>query len=61
MVALGCIDTFITAEELDEPYKIKDDVKLAVEVDGDFAWEALGREAQQRQEEEKKAGGVSTS
>jgi len=41
LVALGRIGTFLTAEELDEPYKIKDDVKLAVEVDGDFAWETV--------------------
>lgn len=41
MVALGRIGTFLTAEELDEPYKIQDDIKLAVEVDGDFAWETV--------------------
>jgi ATP-binding cassette subfamily C (CFTR/MRP) protein 1 len=41
MVALGRIGAFLTAEELDEPYKIKDDVKMAVEVDGDFAWETV--------------------
>ncbi|KIJ91768.1 hypothetical protein K443DRAFT_14131 [Laccaria amethystina LaAM-08-1] len=31
----------LIAEELDEPYKSKNDVKLAVEVDGDFAWESV--------------------
>ena len=33
--------TALIAEKLDDPYKIKDDVKLAVEVDGDFAWETM--------------------
>ena len=33
--------TALIAENLDDPYKIKDDVKLAVEVDGDFAWETM--------------------
>ena len=33
--------TTLIAEKLDNPYKIKDDVKLAVEVNGDFAWETM--------------------
>ena len=33
--------TALIAEKLDDPYKIKDDVKLAVEVDGDFDWETM--------------------
>ena len=31
----------LIAEKLDDPYNIKDDVKLAVEVDGDFDWETM--------------------
>ncbi|KIJ93150.1 hypothetical protein K443DRAFT_13086 [Laccaria amethystina LaAM-08-1] len=41
MVALGRIGASLIAEELDEPYKSKNDVKLAVEVDSDFAWESV--------------------
>ena len=35
--------TALIAEKLDDPYKIKDDVKLALEVDGDFDWEIMLR------------------
>ncbi|KIK05697.1 hypothetical protein K443DRAFT_3700 [Laccaria amethystina LaAM-08-1] len=41
MVAVNCIGASLIAEELDEPYKSKNDVKLAVEVDSDFAWESV--------------------
>jgi hypothetical protein len=41
MVAVDRIGASLIAEELDEPYKSKNDVKLAVEVDGDFTWESV--------------------
>ena len=39
-VALGRIGTFLTAEELGEPFTIEPDSKFGVQVDGDFTWEA---------------------
>ncbi|TFK36264.1 cadmium ion transporter [Crucibulum laeve] len=47
LVALERIKTFLTAEELAEPYKIRqDETGPAVDIDGDFAWETvLGRDA----------------
>ncbi|KAF5360296.1 hypothetical protein D9758_009166 [Tetrapyrgos nigripes] len=39
LVALGRIKSFLAAEELEEPYKIDYDQKVALNVDGDFAWE----------------------
>ncbi|OCH88007.1 multidrug resistance-associated ABC transporter [Obba rivulosa] len=39
MVALRRISTFLTAEEIADPYTIDADAKLAVNVDGDFTWE----------------------
>ncbi|PPQ81812.1 hypothetical protein CVT25_013648 [Psilocybe cyanescens] len=41
LVALGRIGTFLTSEDLPEPYPIDADSKAAVEVDGDFAWETV--------------------
>ncbi len=38
-VALGRISSFLTAEELAEPYTIDTESKLAIDVDGDFQWE----------------------
>lgn len=38
-VALGRIASFLTAEELAEPYTIDQGSKHAVDVDGDFQWE----------------------
>ena len=37
MVTLG----FLATEELDKPYKIKDNTKLSVKVDGNFTWEIV--------------------
>jgi ATP-binding cassette, subfamily C (CFTR/MRP), member 1 len=45
-VALGRIGAFLTAEELREPYTVEDGSKWAVRVDGDFAWEKGGLEAE---------------
>ncbi|KAF8500114.1 multidrug resistance-associated ABC transporter [Gautieria morchelliformis] len=39
-VALGRIGAFLTAEEISEPYTVEPESKYAVQVDGDFAWEA---------------------
>ncbi|EMD36548.1 hypothetical protein CERSUDRAFT_115579 [Gelatoporia subvermispora B] len=39
VVALRRISAFLTAEEIADPYTIDPDAKLAVDVDGDFAWE----------------------
>ncbi|KAH9476201.1 ABC-type transporter cicA [Psilocybe cubensis] len=41
LVALGRIGTFLTSEDLPEPYPIDSDAKAAIEVDGDFAWETV--------------------
>ena len=41
MVALNHIGASLITEELNEPYKIKDNIKLAVKVDHDFAWETV--------------------
>ncbi|KAJ3537700.1 hypothetical protein NM688_g6639 [Phlebia brevispora] len=38
-VAMGRISTFLTAEELAEPYKVDPDSKYAISVDGSFQWE----------------------
>ncbi|KAI0795014.1 multidrug resistance-associated ABC transporter [Abortiporus biennis] len=39
VVALGRIGSFLTAEELADPYMIDEDSKLAIDVDADFCWE----------------------
>ncbi|GJE92383.1 multidrug resistance-associated ABC transporter [Phanerochaete sordida] len=44
-VALGRIGSFLTAEELAEPYKIDKSSKYAVDVDGDFTWETAWKAA----------------
>jgi len=39
-VALERVSKFLTAEEMDEPYRISDaDDDVALDVDGDFEWE----------------------
>ncbi|KAJ7730232.1 multidrug resistance-associated ABC transporter [Mycena maculata] len=43
LVALGRIGSFLTGEELPEPFPIDDDLKNAVEVDASFAWETAGK------------------
>lgn len=43
MVALGRISSFLTAEELAEPYKIDKSCAYAVDVDGDFQWETTDK------------------
>lgn len=65
LVALGRISTFLSAEELPEPYVIDDSLKSAVQVDGDFTWETAGKlpedsklsplEAKAKEAEDKKA------
>jgi len=42
LVAVNRISTFLTAEELAEPYLIDRSLKAAVTVDGDFMWETAG-------------------
>lgn len=43
-VALRRIGDFLTAEDLPEPYDIKDSLKgIAVDADGDFIWETVGK------------------
>ena len=39
LVALTRISTFLTAEELEEPYRVECGQETALEVDGDFTWE----------------------
>jgi ATP-binding cassette, subfamily C (CFTR/MRP), member 1 len=41
LVALGRISQFLTSEELPEPYLIDKNLHVAVQVDGDFAWETV--------------------
>ncbi|KAG6849131.1 hypothetical protein H0H93_011041, partial [Arthromyces matolae] len=42
LVALTRISTFLSAEELEDPYVIDESRPTALEVDGDFTWEATG-------------------
>lgn len=44
-VALGRIGSFLTAEELAEPYKIDAGSPHAINVDGDFQWETASKAA----------------
>jgi ATP-binding cassette, subfamily C (CFTR/MRP), member 1 len=44
-VALGRIGSFLTAEELADPYKIDTSNPYAVSVDGDFQWETTPKAA----------------
>ncbi|KLO13407.1 multidrug resistance-associated ABC transporter [Schizopora paradoxa] len=46
VVALGRIGKFLTAEELEEPYAIDDEMKWAVKTNATFAWETVGKPAQ---------------
>lgn len=39
-IALTRISKFLSAEELNEPYKIEYDNRSAINVDADFAWES---------------------
>ena len=41
-VATTRITTFLTAEELDDPYLINANQELALDLDGDFTWERVG-------------------
>ena len=41
LVALGRISQFLTSEDLPEPYLIDKNLQVAVQVDGDFAWETV--------------------
>ena len=45
LVAAARISKFLTAEELAEPFAIddRDENKIAVDVDGDFTWETVGK------------------
>lgn len=43
LVALGRISSFLTAEELGEPYRIDTAISNAIDVDGDFTWETAGK------------------
>ena len=42
-VATGRITKFLTAEELGDPYLINGNHELALDVDGDFTWERVGK------------------
>lgn len=39
IVALGRIGQFLASEELDEPYTVEPENKLAIDAEGDFTWE----------------------
>ncbi|PPQ74022.1 hypothetical protein CVT26_006961 [Gymnopilus dilepis] len=41
LVALGRIGTFLTSEDLPEPYPVDDKEPFAVQMDGDFVWETV--------------------
>ncbi|KAF8962130.1 multidrug resistance-associated ABC transporter [Flammula alnicola] len=41
LVALGRISTFLTSEDLPEPYPVDHKSPVAVQVDGDFVWETV--------------------
>ena len=40
-MALGRIGTFLTSEDLPEPYPVDDKEPFAVQMDGDFVWETV--------------------
>lgn len=42
LVAIRRIGTFLLAEDLPKPYEISNTNELAVNADGDFAWETVG-------------------
>lgn len=44
-VATGRIGKFLTSEELGDPYMINANHDLALDVDGDFTWERVGKPA----------------
>ncbi|KAF8882128.1 hypothetical protein BD779DRAFT_1675113 [Infundibulicybe gibba] len=56
LVALGRISKFLTAEELADPYLIDYEGKLAVEVEGTFAWEEGGKLEEPKFSSERGAG-----
>ncbi|KAL0575422.1 hypothetical protein V5O48_006538, partial [Marasmius crinis-equi] len=43
LVALRRIGSFLTAEELDEPYEVDAKTSYAIQVDGDFTWETVSK------------------
>ncbi|KAF9269804.1 multidrug resistance-associated ABC transporter [Marasmius fiardii PR-910] len=43
LVALDRVGSFLTAEELDEPYQVDYKGGSAIEVDGDFTWETVSK------------------
>ena len=45
LVALGRIGKFLTAEDLEEPYAIDEEMKWAVKANATFAWETVGKPA----------------
>ena len=45
LVALKRIGTFLRAEELAVPYAVDANAEAAVDVDGDFAWETVRKDA----------------
>lgn len=44
-VGTGRISKFLTAEELGDPYLINANHELALDIDGDFTWEHVGKSA----------------
>jgi ATP-binding cassette, subfamily C (CFTR/MRP), member 1 len=44
LISLARISKFLTAEELDEPYKVEDAAEWGVEAEGEFQWETARRE-----------------
>ncbi|KIM43746.1 hypothetical protein M413DRAFT_443652 [Hebeloma cylindrosporum] len=43
MISIGRICKFLTAEELEEPYRIDPELKSAFKLEGDFEWETVVR------------------
>lgn len=54
-VATQRLGKFYTAQELDEPYLIDYDRKVAVDVNGDFTWESVAEDVSTKQAEKGKA------
>ena len=46
--------SFLTAEELAEPYQIQETLPLAVQINGDFTWEKVFGEKEGKDEEKEK-------
>jgi ATP-binding cassette, subfamily C (CFTR/MRP), member 1 len=48
LVALSRVSQYLTAEELEEPYKLEYKQDAALDLDGDFTWETVGKPKEEK-------------